>query len=195
MRSGDWRSERERERDGGDFFYTTQKKKEKKNPTTNHTGKEVKEWAGPADQPFGSHQLDVVAVGLGDLHDLVLDEHALFFTEGQLGVEVVVAVALHQQTAVVVAHPVQDGIAALVDPLHHRVSLRRGGGAFGRVEVEREKTISEVADNNVKLRSRGRDGYTRGWRGFSPISWANGLWNLSGCGNTVGISLDSARGK
>lgn len=59
---------------------------------------------GPCDQPLGFHQLDTVTIGLGDLHDPVLDEHALFFTEGQLGVEVVVAVALHQQAAVVVAH-------------------------------------------------------------------------------------------
>lgn len=121
----------------------------------------MKEGVGPADQPLGFHQLNVVAVGLGDLHDPVLDEHALFFTEGQLGVEVVAAVALHQQAAIVVAHPVQDGIAALVDPLHHRVSLQ-GGGAFAREVVEREKKIAEAVDNDVKLRGCGRDGLAEG---------------------------------
>lgn len=97
-------------------------------------GKEVKERPRPLDQPVGFHQLDGLAVGLGDLHDQVLDECALVGgIEGQPGVEVVVAITLHQQAAVAVAHPTQDGLAADVDPLHHRGCPRRGGDAFGRV--------------------------------------------------------------
>lgn len=72
--------DREREINAGySSLHTTEEEEEKegKKDNSNHMVKEMKEWARPFDQPLGFHQLDGLAIGLGDLHDLVHDECAL----------------------------------------------------------------------------------------------------------------------
>lgn len=71
-----------------------------------------------------------MAIGLGDFHDLVLDERTgLCSIHCHFGVEVVVTFLLDQQPAFVVAHLVGDGFAISMYPLHHIVLPYRSPGA------------------------------------------------------------------
>lgn len=86
-------------------------------------------------------------------------------------------------------------------PSHSGRSRHRcGSTALPGFSPPRRIRLWEVVDLKTDGHQRGRRSDKKSWkggvrRGLSLISWANGLWNWSACGDMVGISLDSAGGK